>query len=104
MRSGEYGINIYVNVGEDVSGATDYGIEFVSPSGVVTTKMSVDGVSIGDSPITADCSQIYAADEYLVYTTIQGDITEAGNWLVRSIIDINSQFLLGPQQLMKVRV
>jgi len=104
MRSGEYGINVYVNVGEDISTATEYGIEFISPSGINLTKMSADGVTIGGSPVTADCSVIYAADEYLVYTTILGDITEAGDWLVRSIVEINSQYLLGPQQIMKVKV
>lgn len=102
MRDGEYGQNLFVNVGEDISSATEYGIELENPNGVVVTKLSADGVTIGVTPENADCNEIFAANEYLSYVIADGDINLSGDWFIRSVIDINGKHFIGPRQIMRV--
>jgi len=102
MRVNEFGIVINVNLGVDASSATEFGIIFEKPDGTIVTKDSSDGVTVGAVPLTADCGVIYAADEYLIYTTVTGNIDQSGDWLVRGFMDTLTSHLIGGAQIMKV--
>ena len=102
MRVSEWGVIININVGVDASAATEVGIIFTKPDGTTLTVDSTDGVTVGAVPLTADCDVIYAADEYLIYTTVTGNIDQAGDWYVRGFVDTATTHLIGSNQLMKV--
>lgn len=97
----EYGKIIYVNVGADISTATEAELLFTKPDGTTLSKLLANGVSIPTDPVTADC-EIYAANEYLSYTFINGDIDQDGDWNVRSRITMGGKYLVGKNALMVV--
>lgn len=101
ITKNEYGKTIYVNVGMDISTASETEILFTKPDGTTLSKLIADGVDIGIVPVSADCS-VFAANEYIKYVTVDGDIDQSGSWNVRAIITIGSQKFVGRQTVMKV--
>lgn len=65
MHVGEYGIELRIDIGETVDGATDVKIFYITPSG-----------NIGYWDATLEGNEV-------VYTTKDGDINEAGNWILQ---------------------
>ena len=98
MNIGEYGKRIYVNCGEDISTATGVSIELTKPDETVVELTSV----IGSSPLSVDCDQTYSANEYIYYTTIDGDIDQEGTYYVRPIVLISGKKLIGKENSFKV--
>lgn len=78
MNVGEYGTLIYLNVGEDISAASNQ-ILFCDPDGEELTKTA----TVGSVNYTSDDGIVFTADEYATYTFQDGDIDQDGIWKAR---------------------
>jgi hypothetical protein len=100
----EYGQVIRANVGQDV--ATNIGLTFIlqpkngtpkNANSVVSSnqpqnaivRTGVDGVVVGTSNVTVG-DEIFAANQYLEYTTKTDDLDISGLWRVKGEADITS--------------
>ena len=86
LNFNEIGQVIYVNAGKDISTATPTMI--LSPE-LGKTKEITTGVTVGSVDITID-NQELLADEYIQYTTIDGDLSYVGRWRKKAMLDFNS--------------
>ncbi len=79
----EYGQLIYANMREDVSEATELKM-FLQPKTSVDgeKKEITTGLTVGTTDITVD-NNLYLANQYIIYTTIEGDLDKAGLWRVK---------------------
>lgn len=82
LNKGEYGQKVYVNMGEDVSGASTITFILEPQSGEKLTKQAADGVAVGASNVAYE-DQTFIANEYLEYTIKDGDLTYAGTWRLK---------------------
>lgn len=82
MNVNEYGIAFHLNVNFDISGFTALSLVFTKPSGAILTKTNGD-VTVPASPLVTSDQGTFAANEYVKYTFVLGDISEAGTYSVR---------------------
>lgn len=76
LNYNEIGQIIRVNVGEDISAATP--TLFLLPE--VGDKLEITaGVSIPSVSVTVD-DEVYLADEYIEYATVDEDLSYVGRW------------------------
>ena len=76
LNLNEIGQVIYVNAGKDISIATPTLI--LAPE-IGELKEITTGVTVGGVTITVDNEELLA-DEYIQYTTIDGDLSYTGRW------------------------
>jgi hypothetical protein len=86
LNLNEIGRVIYVNVGSDISLSTptllllpEYG----------EGKEITTGVTIGPTDITVDNEELFA-NEYIQYTTVDGDLDYAGRWKKKAKLDFSA--------------
>jgi hypothetical protein len=94
MKKNEVGRKIAVNIGQDISSASNfmmilahnkYSIERGPSDGVIRPDVDVTFTPCGEmEPVT------YFANQYLYYVTQAGDIPYSGEWEGRSRIDFDS--------------
>lgn len=76
----EYGSNLYVDLGQDISTGTGLTI-YLQPQRGEEKKFTTN-IVVGTSNITVDDSG-YLANQYLTYTIQDGDLDQPGQWRVR---------------------
>lgn len=81
MNVGEWGIVFRFSTGYNMSGSTALSLALTKPSGAVLTKTN-PSVAVGAVPITTTLG-LFAANQYVNYTFVNGDIDEAGVWSAR---------------------
>jgi len=89
LNNGEYGDVLYAKLGEDVSTATDYNMILEPYVGTKKTKTVANGVTLGTVNVTVD-DEDYIANEYIKYTTIDGDIDQSGLWRIKGNAQMSS--------------
>jgi len=87
FNNGEYGQQILINMGQDLSTATDLMV-ILEPKVGDIKEFSV-GVTVGLVDILVHTTT-YLANEYLQYTTKKGDITKPGQWRKRGTVKLSS--------------
>lgn len=89
FNNGEYGQKVYVNLGTDISSATDLTIVLQPQVGEEKTRTAADGVAVGGSNITVDDADLIA-NEYLEYTLKSGDLDYSGLWRIKGRANTSS--------------
>ncbi len=82
MIIGEYGKQIVLGTGFDMSANTGLALVFTAPDGTTFTRNN-PAVAIVNAPYAQPAPFNFLANQYLTYTTANGDITQAGAWQVR---------------------
>ena len=85
INKNEYGQTLRVNLGEDISTATDYILIIEPKYGEELEKTGVLGVV---NVVEGD--ETYLANEYITYVTSDGDIDKAGQWRVKGQADLSA--------------
>lgn len=85
MHVGEYGIELRININETIEDATEVKIFYITPSG-----------DIGSWDATLEENEV-------VYTTQNGDITEAGSWILQPRIKGNGYQVYGEKIFIYVK-
>ena len=80
MNVNEYGIQLQFGTSFNMSSYTSLRLVFTPPTGATFTRTP----TLGTSPITTTAGS-FAANTYVTYTFIQGDITQTGTYTVRLI-------------------
>ena len=93
LNIGEYGQTIYADLGEDVSGGSEYTFILQPEFGVKQTKTTSDGVALGTVNINAYGSNLLA-DQYVEYTLKDGDLDFAGLWRFKGQAQISATNLV----------
>ena len=81
----DYGDTLEVDVGQDLTGATELSLHITKPDASLTTKTTADGVNDGSAP----------TEQVIYYTLADGDIASGddGSWRVSaSFVNSNGQF------------
>lgn len=78
MNLGEYGVVFRFNTSFNMSAFTAFQLTFTKPSGALLVKTN-PAVSLGVVPVSTPLGT-FAANEYVQYTWIVGDVDEAGEW------------------------
>jgi hypothetical protein len=86
---GEYGKDLYIQTGLDMSSATGIEVHFSAPSGG-TSFVNSASVSVLAANYTASGCGIFSADKTALYTINTGDIDIAGTWKVWLQVDFGS--------------
>lgn len=89
----EYGDIIYVNLGEDISTATELTMVLEPKIGTKKEKVISDGVSLGTANIDVN-DETYLANEYMKYTIAADDLDYAGLWRKRGKAKLSSTNLV----------
>jgi len=89
LNLNEIGQVIYVNAGKDVSASTPTLI--LAPE-IGELKEITTGVTVGSVDITVDNVELLA-DEYIQYTTIDGDLSYTGRWKKKAKLDYSSALI-----------
>lgn len=80
LNKDEFGQTLRVNLGEDISSATSYKM-FIEPQlGTLLEKTA----TLGTTNVDVD-DETYLANQYVEYTTIDGDMDYAGTWRLKGI-------------------
>ena len=100
MNKNDVGRVIAVNVGEDISTATDWAIFLAFKNITKEFTRTENGVALGEVDLTFEDPDTgeevtYIAFQYLTYTTQAGDINYSGVWEGRSKVSIDGQVLMG---------
>jgi len=84
FTQGEVGKDHNVNGAFDMSANTELSLIYSLPDGITTiTKTSADGVVLGLVDITdPDTGVTFLANEYVVYSTEPGFLSQSGTWSV----------------------
>lgn len=82
MNVNEYGIAVLFSTGYDMSSFTTVSITFTKPDGTLLTVTN-PAVSVPNVDVTTT-QGVFAAHKYLSYTTVNGDIDQAGTWTARA--------------------
>ena len=85
LNNGEYGQTLRVNLGEDVSTATEYSFILEPQYG---EKLEKTGI-LGTVNIT-EGDEDWLANEYIEYVTIVGDINKSGQWRKKGIATMSA--------------
>jgi len=93
LNKAEYGVSLYVDMGEDVSAATDYTFVLEPYIGDKQEKVVTDGVALGTVNITVD-DTLHVANEYLTYTIKDGDLDQSGLWRIRGTATMTATKLI----------
>ena len=83
MNAGEYGLVINFDAQYDVSGNTSLALLFTRAD-QTTFTVTNPLVAIGTTPVSTALGQ-FAANQYVKYTTANGDLTVPGMYSVRLI-------------------
>ncbi len=86
LNFNEIGQVIRVNVGKDISSSTPS--LFLQPE-LGLTKEIINGVTIPNVTVETDL-QTYNANEYIEYTTIDGDLDYAGKWRKKALVNFST--------------
>ena len=79
LNKNEYGQVLYANLGEDISTATAYKFVLEPKLGTKLEKVDADGVTLGTANVDVG-DETYLANQYVKYTTQDGDISYSGEW------------------------
>lgn len=82
MTNGEYGVQIVLGTGFTMTGSTSLQLVFTAPDGTTFTRTN-PAVAIVNAPYGQPAPFNFLANQYLTYTTVLGDVTQAGLWTVR---------------------
>jgi len=93
LNKAEYGVILYVDMGEVVSTATDYTFVLEPYIGDKQEKVVTDGVALGTVNITVD-DTLHVANEYLTYTIKDGDLDQSGLWRIRGTATMTATKLI----------
>lgn len=88
MNANEYGIVLKFGTGFDMSGNTSLSLVFTRPDGTSLTVTN-PAVTVGSGAYGS-----FADKEYLNYTTVSGDINQAGTYTVRAIYNASGVHLI----------
>lgn len=86
---GEYGKNIYLNTGHDLSSATGVEIHFSAPTGG-TSFVNSASVSVLASNLTSSACGVFSANKTIQYILNSGDVDIKGIWKVWVQADFGS--------------
>ena len=81
INANEKGISFALNVNYPLNGATTLTIEFTRPDG--TTFTGTPTISATPLDASAQGQGTFAANQYALYPFVQGDLTKAGEYIVR---------------------
>jgi len=89
LNKDEFGQVLRANIGLNVS--VNIGLEFILEPriGKALTKADVDGVTVGTNDVVVG-DQTFMANEYIEYTTQDGDIDQSGVWRIKGAAQISS--------------
>ena len=76
MNKDEFGVVIQFDVNEDIDSYTSI-MYLKKPSGAVSGELTV---TVGSTTITTEDGDTFTANQYVEYTTVEGDIDESGWW------------------------
>lgn len=84
MNVNESGIDVRINVNEDITSYTPK-IELTDPDGVTTVHDATIGASdfTVDDPTSPEDGKTYKAGEWAFYTLEAGDVDQVGTWFMR---------------------
>lgn len=93
LNKNEYGDVIYVDLGEDVSTATELTFVLEPQIGDIQEKAIADGVSVGTANVDVD-DKTLLANQYLQYTVKENDLDYAGLWRKKGKAKLSSANLV----------
>ena len=82
----EVGVTIRVNVGSDISASVP---TLMMQPEIGLIKVITTGVTIPNSTVTVD-NETFTANEYIEYSTIDGDLDYVGRWRKKAKLDFSS--------------
>ncbi len=86
LKVGEFGKIVQMGTSFDMSANTDLNIVFTKPD---QTQLTVTaGVTAPAIPATVDVNGVsttFAANEYLQYSFVSGDLDQAGTWIANGV-------------------
>lgn len=85
LNKDEYGQTIRVNIGQDITLATDLKVIIEPQRGAKLEKTG----TLGMTQVTED-DEIYLANEYIEYITQIGDLSYAGQWRAKGTAVISA--------------
>lgn len=80
LKLNEYGRDLYVTAGTDISTATSYSVEFVKPDNSVTTVAASLGIVDATLDDKEGVEVTVLANEYVILTIPAGLIDQTGRW------------------------
>ena len=89
MNVNEYGVQLAFNSSFDMSAETSLSLALTKPDGTVLTKTPTLGVV----PLVTT-EGTFAANEYVTYTFINGDVDQAGIWCAQLTYNDATQHLI----------
>lgn len=89
MNVGEYGVVFAFDASFDMSAKTSLSLALTKPDGTVLTKTP----TLGTIPLVTTLGT-FAANEYVTYTFINGDVNQAGIWCAQLTYNDASQHLI----------
>ena len=90
LNKNEFGQTLRANLGEDISNATSYKMILQPQLGETLEKTA----TLGTVNIVVD-DKTYLANEYVEYTTIDGDLDYAGTWRLKGIAKSTGSDIIG---------
>lgn len=82
IKATEVGRDVYVATTFDLSGNTELGLKFTSPSGIETDILSTRITAPATASPSTPEEGIMPASTYMTFSTLATDFTEAGTWTV----------------------
>lgn len=90
MVYGQYGSNIYVYTGYDMSSYTNLNMIFFAPDGTNFSR----NAALGITTYSSSTGVVWAANMWCYYRVAQSDFSQYGIWQARVEYTDPSQFLL----------
>lgn len=98
LNLGEYGQTIHADVGQDISGASEYKFIMQFRTGEKVEKTG----TLGTTAITFN-GQSLAANEYVSYTLVEGDLCRAGRLRYKGSAQMSAtELVIGDYQQLTV--
>ena len=102
LNKDEYGQTLTVGFDQDVSGATSLNFILEPRLGEKIERSASDGVAVGTVNIDVR-DESFLANQYVQYTTKEGDIYQVGTWRYKAEAQLNATVkLVSDYQIVEV--
>ena len=99
MRKGEYGVRYVLGTSFNMASNTALSLVFTKPDGTTLTKTNPN-VTIANTPYaptTTPSLGTFAANTYFLYTFVNGDVDQSGDWTVHGIYSASGVHLISDE-------
>ena len=102
LNTSEYGQTLIIDFNQDVSGSTALNFILEPRHGDNIERTASDGVLVGTVDIDVR-DESFLANQYVQYTTKEGDIDQVGTWRYKAEVQLNSTVkLVSDYQIVEV--